>query len=474
MGSGLDFRKSSLVFESLLLVMLFMVLRCLWLYKAYNLTYDPAQYMNLALNVLNGIGYKICYFYDDGKNIVPTNWFPPGYPLTLIPFFLATGNLFVAELIIHCLIALIEALVVTSIIRNYIASTTGRFLLTAVVALYVGHIDRGGGPDMYFTVTGFWLMWEMFRRIETGQPFGTAKLTAFFFVMLSMVVMKFNAIVIVVVPIGMFLCLGLLYGRWYLKRSEWAALSLSTLAAISFFVWFLFFYGANNGWIEHVGDKLATDPARMSFLDRLYFLLQIDHFWLHIGQRFDYYYKFFYIWLSGGQATNLQLSHFRQIAALLIFLSIIYVIRRRAPFRKSLLQVLFFFTLPQVGLLAFLSVIGEPELGTGGFDGVYWVHISEARFYGHLTFAITLAVLIHSWRHARFVFWPLALLFCLNSARTIFDTKSKLSYLSETYAKMESGTHPDVKGETQRVRSAYFIWHLILCRESRGEKRKPQ
>jgi hypothetical protein len=115
----------------------------------------------------------------------------------------------------------------------------------------------------------------------------------------------------------------------------------------------------------------------------------------------------------------------------------------------------------------------EPEVASFGFDGFHWVYISEPLFYGHLTFAIAIAVLLHSWRHARLIFWPLALIFCLNSTRTILDTKSKLPYLSETYAKMEAGTHSDVKGETQGNRGAYYIWHLILCRESRGKNPIP-
>jgi hypothetical protein len=253
--------------------------------------------------------------------------------LTLIPFYLATGNLFVSELLIQCLIALVEALVVTSILRRYTGSKVVRVLLTSVAALYVGHIDRGAVPDMYCTVMGFWLMWEMYLRIESGQPFGTVKLTAFFFVMLSMVVMKYNAIAIVVAPIGLFLCLGLFYGRWYLERREWAALSVSTLAASAFFVWFLGFYGVNHGVIDLVAGQLEEDPAKSGWPQRLHYLLQIDHFWLHFGQRFDYYFKYFYNWISGGMATNLQLSHFRQIAVLLIFLAIIYVISRRAPFQ---------------------------------------------------------------------------------------------------------------------------------------------
>lgn len=462
-------RKPGLRTEILLLI-LFSAIRCLWLYVTYSVGNDQCTQMNVALNLLDGRGIVFGRIPADGSGFIPYNWFPPGISFLMVPFIWLSGNPFVAEFVLKCLISILEGAMLISILRRINVSDTGRAVLVAVLALYIGHMDRGGVTDMYTAVAGVWLMWVAYRRIETGERFDAATRVALALVLPSMVLMKYNALPIVMVPLGMFLWMAIFNRQRYLDRREWLSLSLASFLSLACFIWSIKFIGAGNARASDSMKNLGSGELFGLFVERGPHLLRIDPFWLHFGKRVDMYFKYVYSrFLAGPSVSLIESYHFWQLTSLTLFAVLLYALHRRVSFQKNLLRVLFFFTAAHVSFLSLLTIVKGPEMNVRyGVDGVFWTFMEESRLFAHLSFAIALVLLLTAWRHLRPVFWGLALLFSFNTLRSMSDTRSEMGYLTDTYERMKQVPPPDMTAEVRDNRRAYYIWNFLLGRTSMG------
>jgi hypothetical protein len=461
--------------SDVLLFLIFSAVRCLWLYVTYSVGNDQCTQMNVALNILEGRGIVYGSITQDGSVFTPYNWFPPGVSFLMVPILWLTGNPFVAEFVIKCLISILEGALVVSIVRRFVVSEVGRAVLVAVLALYTGHLDRGGVTDMYTAVGGVWLMWIAYRRIESGVRFDTSTQAALAFVLPSMVMMKYNALPIVMVPLGMFLWLAIFSRQRYLDMREWVSLSFASLLSLACFVWSIKFIGAGNARAAESVQNLGSGQLASLFAERGSHLLRIDPFWLHFGKRVDMYFKFIYTrFLAGPSASLIEAFRFWQLTSLVIFAVLVYALYRKASFQKNMLRVLFFFTLAHVSFLSLLTIVKGPELNARyGVDSIFWTFMEESRLFAHLTFAFALALLLAAWRYSRPIFWGLAILFSFNTVRSMADTKSEMGYLTDAFHRMQQTPPPDITAEVRDNRRAYYVWNYLLGHTSTSNPPRP-
>lgn len=446
------------------LLLLFSAIRCVWYYVTYTVGNDQCAQMNVAINIMEGRGIVYTYLSPEGVRYIPFNWFPPGVSFLMAAFLWLTGSPFVAEFIVKCLIAILEGAMIISIMKHYVRPGSALVLSTIVLALYTGHLDRGMVADNYNTVAGVWLMWIAYRRIDTGVRFDVATQASMAVVLPSMVLMKYNALPIVMVPLGMFLCLTIYYRQWYLDRREWVSLSFASLLSIACFIWSTSFIGFTNSRAVASINNLKYGQLTDLLAERVPHFLRIDPFWLHFGRRVDMYFKFIYSRFMAGTASSLIESfHFWQLSSLAIFAALIYFLYRKSSLQRNLLCVLFFFTAAQISFLYYMTIFYGPFLNSKwGVDGNFWTYMEEPRLFSHLTFAFMLALMVSAWRHLRPIFWGLAIITTYSTVRTLVDSKSELGYLADTYAWMKQTPPPDVTAEFGKNRRSFYVWHFLL------------
>jgi hypothetical protein len=420
--------------------------------------------MNVAINIMEGRGIVYTYLSPEGVRYIPFNWFPPGVSFLMVAFLWLTGSPFVAEFIVKCLIAILEGAMIISIMKHYVRPGSALVLLTIVLALYTGHLDRGMITDNFNAVAGVWLMWVVYRRIETESRFNLWTQVSIAIVMSSMVLMKYNALSIVMAPIGIFICLAIFTRKRFLDSREWASLSFASLLSLFCVVICTKFIGSANPRAVESVEVLGSDRFSALVLERAPHFFRIDPFWLHIGRRVDMYFKFLYTRIVDGPMTSLiEAYHFWQVSSLVIFAALVYALYLKVGFQRNLLRVLFFFAAAQISFLSTVTIVNGPILNASwGVDGVFWTYIEEARFYAHITFAIMIVLLFATWRHLRPVFWGLAILVSYNTTRTMIDSKSELGYLSDTFEWMKQKPTPDVREEIRNNRRSFHTWHFLL------------
>lgn len=446
------------------LLLLFSAIRCLWYYLTYTVGNDQCAQMNVAINIMEGRGIVYTYLSPEGVRYIPFNWFPPGVSfLMAVPLWL-TGSPFVAEFMVKCLIAILEGAMIISILKHYVRPGSALVLSTIVLALYTGHLDRGMVTDNFNAVAGVWLMWVIYRRIETESRFSLATRVSLAIVMSSMVLMKYNALSIVLAPLGIFICLAIFTRKRYLDSREWASLTFASVLSLVCVVFCTKFIGSGNTRAFESVEALGSDRLSALVMERAPYLIRIDPFWLHIGRRVDMYFKFIYTRFSDGPTTSLiGAYHFWQLSYLAIFAALIYALYLRAGFQRNLLRILLFFAVAQISFLFIITIVSGPILNAkDGVDSVLWTYIEEARFYGHLTFAMMIVLLLATWRHLRPVFWGLAFLVSYNTTRTMIDSKSELGHLTDTYEWMKRTPPPDVSEEIRTNRRSYYMWQFVL------------
>lgn len=447
----------------LALVFAFAAVRCLWLYLVYTFGPDQAAQMNVAMNIMDGRGIVYGAIPDNGLGYVPFNWFPPGYSFFIIALFKLTGDMFVSDYLLKCLFSFLEGALVVSIARSFVASKSGRAIVVLLFAFYIGHMDRGMANDMIVAVAAMWLMYTLYRRVDTGVRFDARTLIVMALALLGMILAKYNSLPIVLAPLGLFLWLGVFHGKWILDRFEWASICVATLISVAGFVWCIKFIGTGHQVISDSSNSIGTGSYGGILFERLGHFFRIDPFWLHFGRRVDMYFKSLFDFLAGSSSSLKGAFHFWQISTLVIFASVLILISRRVAIKKDLVTVLGFFAAVQVSFLFLLAVVRGPEHPVRyGIDGSIWTYMEEARYYNHLTFAITLAVLIACWRNLRPLYWLLSAVFLYNTIRTMADGKSELAYLSRTFENLRNATVSEADEEAKRNRRAFYLWNYML------------
>lgn len=444
-------------YGAVIILAAFSIVRSLWLYLTYSIGNDQGMQMNVSLNLLDGRGIVYGTIPGDASAYSPFNWFPPGISFLMAFFHHFVGNIFMSEYLIKCLIAVAEGVLAYSIVRKYVDAMSGRALVMILFAFYTGHVDRSGVCDMFCSLAALWLMWVVYRRLSTGTPMDRSTLAVMSILLPSMTLMKYNAFPIAMVPFCIFLCVGLFTRQWQLQRREWAGLAISVILASSSLYWSL---GISKNAMMPEHQDLASEGN--AFPQRLNDLLRIDPFWLHFGRRVEVVFKVFYSRLHGADTALIESYHFLQAASLLIFLGVLFAIVRKAGFNRILAGVLFFFTSAHVAFISMMHLVKGNGFSKVGVDGMSWSFMEETRLFSHLTFAFALLILLGTWRHARPLYWLLSAAFAYNTARTMYLSRSDMPYLSETYAKMRSGVHPDPEGEAARNRRAYYVWNYVL------------
>jgi hypothetical protein len=376
-----------------------------------------------------------------------------------------TGDIFLSEFLLKCLISLMEGALLVRIIGKYMTGIWEKAILVLLFALYTGHTDRSGVADMFCGLAGLWLMWVTYQRLSTDATFDRWDIMAMAVVMPSMTLVKYNAIAIVAMPMGLFVFLGVLKRKWILDIREWGAILLCTSLSVASLIWSLKFIGSAHGVVAEMSGTIKSDSAGRFLFERLSHLLRIDSFWLHFGKRVEMVFKAMYGYLIGGGARQIDAFRFWQFLSLVVFLTLLFLILRKSNIDRSLSLVLFFTRATQVVFLSLLTVYRGPDLDAKyGVDGMIWTFMEEPRYFCHLTLAFALVLVIATWRHVRLAFWILSALFIYNTVKTALVNKSDMDYLSNTFRKMYSRTYDEVSGEVATNRKAYFMWTLVLGR----------
>jgi hypothetical protein len=441
------------------------VLRTFWHWTSYAMNPDVAIQMQVALNLMKGLGVTFCM----GPTGAPvcTDYFnhPPGGSLWILLFQPLTGNIILSDLVGRCVMSVIEGALVLAILRRYALGRQGQFVVMAVTALYVGHLDRGGATDMLSGILSFWVMvlvHERLRPDDARRPSPVALLSA---LVLLLPVIKYNAITVSLTPLALFLAAaGLGRGR-LLTRREMAGLGFATAGALGLFLWMvktkvvshpvLAGLGYSSGGVK---STFAYQPSAWADLPR------VDHFWLHFGKDVDRYVKYAVDYFHPASAGPLFLHHATQAATLACLALLLWAIRRRTPLQPPLIFTIGAFSLSQAALLALMTLTHEPEIAKYGIDGMKWVYMEEARYYSYISFAVMLALLVAAWRHLRPAFWGLTLLIGLNAAKSLPYRTSAVPRLVKTLDRLERGEPLPPFEEPRADRDAYFLRTLLLGR----------
>jgi hypothetical protein len=490
----MTFRKSGIgisPFEPYIdtaLIVFFSLFRFIWLYCVYGVGIDQAVQMNVAFNIMDGRGIVVgplpgdtgghaAFNWMEGKRLpiapmpghvglyTPYNWFPPGISFLLIPFHFLTGNIFLSEYLLKCVISGMEGLLLVKIIGKYMTGIQGKALLIFILAFYTGHIDRAGVSDMFCGVAGLWLMWVTYRRISTGVPLDRWTILLMAAVMPSMVLVKYNAIAIVLLPMGLFILLVFIKGKWILSSREWVALFVCTSLSVASLIWSLTFISSAHFVLSEMSGNIRSHSAGRIFSVRLNHLLRLDTFWLHFGKRMESVFKAVYGIIIGDGSEQLDAYRFWQVLSLVVFLTLLFLILRKSTLDRSLSLVLLFASAIHVVFLSLLTLFKGPDVDAKyGVDGLIWTYIEEPRFFCHLALAFTLVLLIGAWKHVRLAFWLLSVFLFYNTLKTTLVSKSDLGYHSSMFRKMYPQTYDDVSGEIATNRKAYLMWAFVLGR----------
>jgi|GEM_PF-5552050 len=447
-------------------VMLYTAIRSAWQWTSYALNPDVAIQMQVALNILQGLGVTFCM--GPAGATVCTDYFghPPGGSLWMLLFQPLTGNIIISDLAGRCVMSAIEGALVLGILRRLGLGRLGLPVVMAVTAAYVGHLDRGGATDTLSGILSFWVMAIVYERLMTPDDRGRLPVVLLLVLILVLPAIKYSAVTVSLTPLALFLATTAFVRPRLLSRREMAGLSLATGGALALFLWMvkskvvshpvLAGLGYSSGGVK---STFAYHPTAWADLPR------IDYFWLHFGREVDRYVKYMAGRLHPGADGPMFLHHATQAATLAVVALLLWAIRRKTRLQPTLLLTVGAFTLSQAALLALMTLTHEPEIAKYGIDGLKWVYIEEARYYSYITFAVMLSLLVAAWRHLRPVFWGLALLLGLNTALSFKVRQPAVPRLIDTLGRLERGEPQPPFEDPRGERDAHFLRTLLLGRQ---------
>lgn len=447
------------------LVLLYAGIRAVWHWVSYAFIPDAAIQMQVALNLLDGKGVTFCM--DPGGGPVCTDYFnhPPGGSFWMLLFQPLTGNIILADLAGRCAASLLEGALLLGILRRLGMGGLGLSALMAVAAIYVGHLDRGGSTDMLAGILSTGLMWLAYDRLRSPGALGPASLSLACTAILALPLVKYNAVTASLTPLAVFLAAGILGRRRVLPRRQMALLAMSTAGAFALFIWLVKVRVVSHPVLAAQGYSSGQVKSTFAYYPEAWAdLWRVDYFWLHFGMQVDRYVKYATLLLHPGSPGPMYLHHVTQAVSLGCLALMVWRIRRRTALQADLLFTIGAFALTQAALLALMTLTHEPEVAGYGIDGRKWVYMEEARYYGYISFAVMLSLLVAAWRYLRPLFWGLALLVGLNTAKSFQARAPTVPRLIDTLGRLERGEPLPPSRDPRAGREAHFLRTLLLGR----------
>lgn len=389
------------------LLLVFILLKSLWLFSEYNISPDISNQMNVSENLFNNRGLNFGNITGNSAFLSPYFQHPPGTSVLLCFFRRFTSNVFFAGYLLSIVIALIEGILAMSFFQHFARNKFEFLLLFIVSSVYIGHLDRGQTGDYLSCVIVATLVWLLYAiLLNRYSPLLISLLVST--VMIIIPVVKYTATPTVLLPLLFYVYL--FYKKKIRKNNLWLIIT-SFFIAVSLSAYFI---KSSHGVVER----------SVFSLQKFENLARIDYFWLHLGHTGDRIWKHISWNLSQAIDITFPYYHIAQIGTVIAVISLMYWSRNLINFRNPLLIVIFCFAALQVVYLGFLTLTNKPQIGTYGIDRKIWVFIEEARYYNHLTLVIFWSILILLLRRSKLVFTILALICIISFSISLSKIRS--------------------------------------------------
>ncbi len=360
-------------------IIYFLIRAFSWLFLI-GLAPDIVNQINMAINLSDGRGFVLNQFdFNTSRNIY-SEYFshPPFFSFVYMIYNNVIGNLIWSLLAIAVTLALFEAILLKNILLKMFISGRKLFYLMSIMALYIGHLDRGLISDYLALVWAVWFIHSTYLLFSIDD--NKDKIWIYIQFAVSIVLMplvKYSLIPITCLPV----CV--IFYFIVFKRHDWIQKrSIVYLVIISFFVsigLFLFLM------------QLEQETENVKYFDFVvYDLLKLDYFWLHFGMEIDRLYK--HIYWNLPNSKEFHFWNIGQIFTIGVWLVVWFISKKTGqkfinPNEKLTFYLFVISLFLQVLFLFSLTVTNVPQGPVKyGIDKLVWVYIEEARYYNYLSF----------------------------------------------------------------------------------------
>jgi hypothetical protein len=381
MEKHITFKSLNFVFNkaNYAVIIYFLIRTFSWLFLI-GLAPDIGNQINMAINLSDGRGFVLNQFDFNTNCNIYSEYFshPPFFSIVFIIYNHLIGNLIWSLFAIAVTLALFEAILLKNILQKMFISGRKLFYLMVIMALYIGHLDRGLISDYLALVWAIWFIHSTCLLININDNKNKHWIYIQFAIsIILMPLVKYSLIPIACLPVCL-IFYYIIFKRHNLVQKHFTVY----FVILSFFVSIgLFLY------LTHLGH--GTEKVKyLKFV--VYDLFKLDYFWLHFGMELDRLYK--HIYWNLPKSMELHFWNIGQLLTVCVWLFVWFISKKRGQkFVNSNEKLTFYlFVLSmflQIFFLFSLTVTNVPQGPVKyGIDNLVWVYIEEARYYNYLSF----------------------------------------------------------------------------------------